>query len=134
MVYGSVISNRIQIHLLKDFSHPKSSTCSANLNSGGFGKLNLENTFWPNYFCKKILYCTIHMAWSLGQKFGARGWSIEGGVVLTLKSTWKTHRENQLQVKSQIMQKFLSNHTLSWFISLSVVAWKSGCDKDWWVG
>ena len=56
MVYGSPTSNRIQIYLLKDFSHPKSSTCSANLNSGVFGKLIFENTIWPNYFCMKIGY------------------------------------------------------------------------------
>ena len=126
MVYGSPISNRSQIYSLKYFSHPKWSTCSANLNSGVFGKLIFENTTWPNYFCKKILYYTHGMI--IGQKFGAGRWSIEGGVVLTLKSTWKTQREKLTQIKSQIMQKFLSNHTLSWFISLSVAAWKSGCD------
>ena len=53
--FGSPIPNRSQTYSLKDFSYPKSSTCSANLNSGVFAKLNLENTFWPNYFCKKIL-------------------------------------------------------------------------------
>jgi len=31
--------------------------------------------------------------------------------------------------KIQNTQKFLSNNILSWLISLSVVAWKSGCDK-----
>ena len=92
MVFGSPIPNRNQTYSLKDFSYPKSSTCSANLNSGVFGKLNLENTFWPNYFCKKILYCTIHMVWSLGRSFGSRKWSIEGEAMLTFKRTWK-HRE-----------------------------------------
>ena len=87
MVFGSPIPNRNQTYSLKDFSYPESSTCSANLNSGDFGKLNLENTFWPNYFCKKILYCTIHMAWSLGRSFGSRKGSIEGETMLTFKST-----------------------------------------------
>ena len=39
------IHNRSQTYSLKDFSYPKSSTCSANLNLGVFGKVNLENTF-----------------------------------------------------------------------------------------
>ena len=47
---------RFQIYPFKCFSYPKSSTCSADLNSGVFGKLILENNFWPNYFCKKLLY------------------------------------------------------------------------------
>ena len=67
MVSGYDISNRSQIYFLKDFSHLKSSTCSANLNSGVFGKLIFENTIWPNYFCKRILYYSIHMVWSLGR-------------------------------------------------------------------
>ena len=50
MVFGSPIPNRNQTYSLKDFSYPKSSTCSANLNSGVFGKLIFENTIWPNYF------------------------------------------------------------------------------------
>ena len=70
MFYGSPISNRFQIYSLKYFSYPKSSTCSANLNSGVFGKLIFENT---------ILYYTHGMI--IGQKFGARRWSTEGGVI-----------------------------------------------------
>ena len=62
VVFGSPVPNRSQTYSLKDFPYPKSSTCSANLNSGGFGKLIFENIIWPNYFCKKILYCSIHMA------------------------------------------------------------------------
>ena len=46
MVYGSPIPNRSQTYSLKDFSYPKSSTCSGNLNLGVFGKPNLENTFF----------------------------------------------------------------------------------------
>ena len=71
MVYGNPISIRFQIYSLKYFSYPKSSTCSASHNSGVFGKLNFENTFWPIYFCKKntILHYTHGMI--LGQKFGA---------------------------------------------------------------
>ena len=53
MVSGSPISNRIQIYFLKDFSHLKLSTCSANLNSRVFGKLILENTFGQIIFVRK---------------------------------------------------------------------------------
>ena len=129
MVYGSPISNRIQIYFSKDFSHPKSSTCSANLNSGGFGKLIFENTIWPNYFCKKLFLCPIHMAWSLVQEFGARRWSIGvGGFIWFLEHLQTADKPSSKQ--RQNTQKFLSKHILSWFITLSVVAWKSGCDKS----
>ena len=79
MGFGGPISNRSQIHFLKDFSSPKSSACSPNLNSGVFGKLNLENTFWPKYFYKKILDYTIHVTWSFGRSFGSRRRSIRVG-------------------------------------------------------
>ena len=128
MAYGSPTSNRIQIYFLTYFSYPKSSTCSANLNLGVFEKLILENTFWPNYFCKKILYCTIHMVWSSGRSFGSRKGSIEGKLCWLLRALENTERK-PTQIKRQILQKFLSNHTLSWYIILSVVPWKSGCDS-----
>ena len=121
------MSNRFQIYSLKYFSNPKSSTCSAILNWGAFGKLNLENTFWPNYFYKKILYCSIHMAWSLVQEFGARRWSIGVGGFIWFLEHLQTVDKNQIKQRTNA-QKFLSNHNLSWFISLGVVAWKSGCD------
>ena len=79
MVYGSPTSNRIQIYLLKYFSYPKSSTCSANLNLGVFGKLNLENTFWPNYFVRKfytVLY-TWHDHWFKSLEQGDEVWELE---------------------------------------------------------
>ena len=125
MVLGSPITNRSQTYSLKDFSYPKSSTCSTNLNLGGFGKLNLENTFWPNYFCKKILYCTIHMVWSLGKSFGSRKWSIEGEAMLTFKSTWKHRGKTNSNKKSNNAKVFVKPH----FIILSVVPWKSRCDR-----
>ena len=64
--FGSPIPNRSQKYSLKDFSYPKSSTCSANLNSGVFGKLNLENTFWPNIFARNCFYVlhTWHDHWA----------------------------------------------------------------------
>ena len=129
MVSGNPISNRFQIYLLKDFSLLKSSTCSANLNSRVFGKLILENTVWPNYFCKKLFLWPIHMAWSLGKSFGSRRRSIRVGGFIWFLEHFQTQRDNQLKIKSQIMQKFLSNHILSWFIILSVVPSKSGCDR-----
>jgi len=66
VVYGSPISNRFQIYSLKYFSYPKSSTCSANLNLGVFGKLIFENTIWPNYFVRKyyIALYTWHDHWA----------------------------------------------------------------------
>ena len=64
---------------LKYFSYPKSSTCSANLNSGVFGKLISQNTIWPNYFCKKRLHCTNtwhdHWAEVWGKEMKYRRWS-----------------------------------------------------------
>ena len=106
MVLGSPLPNRSQTYSLKDFSYPKSSTCSADLNSGVFGKINLENTFWPNYFGKKILYCTIHMAWSLGQKFGAKKWSIEGGARIWLSWELETTDKNPIQIKAKQCKSF----------------------------
>ena len=98
MVYRSPTSNRIKIYLLKYFSHLKSSTCSANLNSRVFGKLILENTFWPNYFCKKLFLCRIHMARSLVQEFGARGWSIwVGGFIWFLEHLQTTDKIQSMQ-------------------------------------
>ena len=61
MVYGSPIPNRRHTYSLKDFSYPKSSTCSANLNLGVLGKPNLENTFWPNIFV--ITYYPVLYTW-----------------------------------------------------------------------
>ena len=128
MVYGSPISNRSQIYYLKYFSYPKSSTCSTNLNLGVFGKLIFENTIWPNYFCKKILCCSMHMAWSLGKVFGSSRRSIRvGGFILFLEHLQTTDKIQSRQ--SPNTQKFLSNHILSLFITLSVVPWKSGCDR-----
>ena len=46
---------------------------------GFLEKLILENTIWPKYFYKKILYCSIHMAWSLGKGFESKRWSIRVG-------------------------------------------------------
>ena len=37
------------------------------LTRGFLENLIKKNTFWPNYFYKKILLCSIHMAWSLGK-------------------------------------------------------------------
>ena len=127
MVYGSPISNKIQIYFLKDFSHPKSSTCSANLNSGVLGKLIFENTFWPNYFCKKILYCSIHMAWSLGKGFGSRRWSIEVGGFIWFLEHLQTAVKHSIKAKTKHSKVFVKPHFIM-IVSLSVVAWKSGCD------
>ena len=93
MVSGYPIFNRSQTYFWKDFYCPELSTCSTNLNSGVFGKLIFENTFWPNYFYKKILYCTIHMAWSLGKGFGSRRRSIRvGGFILFLEHLQTTDK------------------------------------------
>ena len=129
MVFGSPIPNRNQTYSLKDFSYPKSSTCSANLNSGVFGILLLEKYFWPNYFCKKILYCTIHMVWSLGRSFGSRRRSIRVGGFIWFLEHLQTTDKNPIKAKSKTLKNFLSNHILSWFIILSVVPWKLGCDR-----
>ena len=128
MVYGSPISIRFQIYSLKYFSYPPSSTCSANLNLGFFGELIFENTIWPNYFCKKILYCTIHMAWSLGRSFGSRRWSIEVGGFTWFLEHLQTADKNEIK-QSPKHSKFLSNHISAWSNDLSVVPWKSGCDR-----
>ena len=110
MVYGSPISNRFQIYSLKYFSYPKSSTCSANLKSGVFGKLIFENTFWPNYFCKKILYCSIHMAWSLGRSFGSRRRSIRvGGFILFLEHLQPADK-NQIKEGPKHTKVFVKPH------------------------
>ena len=68
-----------------------------------------ENTIWPNYFCKKILCCTIHMVWSLGRSFGSMKGSIEGEGMLTFKSTWK-HREKTNSKKSNNAKVFVKPH------------------------
>ena len=128
MVYGSPISNRFQIYSLKYFSYPKSSTCSANLNSGVFGKLIFENTIWPNYFCKKLFLCPIHMAWSLVQEFGARRWSIGVGGFIWFLEHLQTAVKHSIKAKTKHSKVFVKPH-FSMIINLSVVPWKSGCDR-----
>ena len=129
MVYGNPISNRFQMYSLKYFSYPKSSTCSANLNSGVFGKLNLENMFWPNIFARNCFYVlhTWNDHWEevWGKEMKYIRWSC-----VDFKEHLKITERKPTPNKSQIMQKFLSNHILSLFITLSVVPWKSGCDTD----
>ena len=56
MVSVYPISNRSQTYFWIDFYCPELSTCSTNLNSGVFGKLIFENTFWPNYFARNYFY------------------------------------------------------------------------------
>ena len=128
MVYGCPTSNRIQIYLLNDFSHPKSSTCSANLNSGVFEKLIFENTIWPNYFCKKLFLCLIHMAWSLVQEFGARRWSIGVGGFIWFLEHLQTTDKIQSRQSPKHSKVFVKPHFIM-IVSFSVVAWKSGCDR-----
>ena len=128
MVYGSPTSNRFQIYLLKYFSHPKSSTCSANLNSGGFGKLLFENTIWPNYFCKKSFLCPTHMAWSLGKVFGSRRRSIRVGGFIWFLEHLQTTDKIQSRQGPKHSKVFVKPHFIM-IVSFSVVAWKSGCDS-----
>ena len=110
MVYGSPVPNRSQTFSLKDLSYPKSSTCSANLDSGVFRKLNLENTFWPNYFCRKLFLCPIHMAWSLVQEFGARRWSIGVGGFITFLEHLQTADKNQSRQGPKHSKVFVKPH------------------------
>ena len=120
MVYGIPISNRFQIYSLKYFSSPKSSTCSANLNSGFFRKLSFENTIWPNYFCKKILYCSIHMVWSLGKGFGSRRRSIRvGGFIWFLEHLQTTHKK-QIKQSREHSKVFVKPH-------FSMIYWLKCC-------
>ena len=122
MVSGCPISNRSQIYFWKDFYCPELSTCSTNLNSGVFGKLIFENTIWPNYFCKKLFLCPIHMAWSLVQEFGARRWSIGvGGFIGFLEHLQPTHK-NQIKQGQKHSKVFVKPHFI-------IVPWKSGCDR-----
>ena len=127
MVSGYPISNRSQIYFWKDFYCPLLSTCSANLNSGGFGKLIFENTIWPNYFCKKLFLCPIHMSWSLVQEFGARRWSIGVGGFIWFLEHLQTAHKNQSRQGPKHSKVFVKPHFIM-IVSLSVVAWKSGCD------
>ena len=128
MVYGSPTYNRIQIYLLKDFSHHKSSTWSANLNSGVFEKLIFENTIWPNYFCKKLFLCPIHMAWSLVKVFGSRGRSIRVGEFIWFLEHLQIADKHSIKAKTKHSKVFVKPHFIM-NVSLSVVAWKSGCDR-----
>ena len=102
MVYGSPTSNRIQIYLLNDFSHPKSSTCSANLNSGVFEKLIfLKILFGQIIFVRKyyVALYTWHDHWAeaWGKETKYRRWSC----VDFKEHLKKTQRENQLQIKAK---------------------------------
>ena len=128
MVSVYPISNRSQAYFWKDFYGPELSTCSTNLNSGVFGKLIFENTFWPNYFCKKILYCSIHMAWSLVQEFGARRWSIGVGGFIWFLEHLQTTDKIQSRQGPKHSKVFVKPHFIM-IVSLSVVAWKSRCDR-----
>ena len=93
---------------LKYFSYPKSSTCSANLNLGVFGKLIFENTIWPNHFCKKILYCSIHMAYDHWAEVWGKEMKYIRWSCVDLKEHLKRITERKpTPNKSQIMQKFL---------------------------
>ena len=117
MVFGYAISNRSQIYFWKDFSYPKSSTCSANLNSGVFEKLIFENTIWPNHFCKKIFLCPIHMAWSLVQEFGARRWSIGVGGFIWFLEHLQTADKHSIKAKTKHSKVFVKPHfsMIYWF-------------------
>ena len=127
MVYGNPISNRFQIYSLKYFSYPKSSTCSAILNSGFFGKLIFENTIWPNYFCNKyyIALYTWHDHWEevWGKEMNYRRWSC-----VDFKEHMKNTKRKPTPNKSQIMQKFLLVQ-ISCFNNANEMLQNAGCDR-----
>ena len=106
--------------LWKYFSHPKSSTCSANLNSGVFGKLIFENTIWPNYFCKKLFLCPIHMAWSLVKVFGSRGRSIRVGEFIWFLEHLQTTVKHSIKAKTKHSKVFVRPH-------FSMIYWLKCC-------
>ena len=89
---------------------------------------NLKITFGPKYFCKKILYCSIHMTWSLGKGFGSRRWSIRVGWFIWFLEHLQTANRKPIKHSPNHSKVFVKPH-FSMIISLSVVAWKSGCDR-----
>ena len=95
---------------------------------GFLEKLNLENPFWTNYFCKKNLYCTIHMAWSLGRSFGSRRRSIRVGGFIWFLEHLQTTNKIQSRQGPKHSKVFVKPHFIM-IVSLSVVAWKSRCDR-----
>ena len=100
---------------------------------GFLENLFLKNTIWPNYFCKKILYCTIHMAWSLGRCFGSRKWSIEGEAMLTFKSTWKHREKTNSNKKSNNAKVFVKPHFIMIYhlkcCAMKIRVWQFVCAK-----
>ena len=77
---------------------------------GVLKKLILENTIWPNYFCKKLFLCPIHMAWSLGKVFGSRRRSIRVGGFIWFLEHLQTTDKNQSRQGPKHWKVFVKPH------------------------
>ena len=106
MFFGSPIPNRSQTYSLKYFSYPKSSTCSANLNSGGFGKTKFRKYFSAKLFFKEnsILYYTHGMI--IGQKFWIKEKEYKSWRIYFIFRALANNRQNPIKAKSKTHKSF----------------------------
>ena len=91
-----------------------------------------KTKFWKYYlaklFLQEIILCPIHMAWSLGKVFGSRRRSIRVGEFIWFLEHLQTTDKHSIKVKTKHSKVFVKPHFIM-IVSLSVVAWKSGCDR-----